>query len=218
MFATGNVWTYWPVFIRGLGMTLLLSAIALAAGLLLGFCLGLTRCYGPRLLRLGCAAFTEAFRSIPPLLLFFGAYYGLSYATGVSLSPFQAAIVAMTMETGALMSEAVRSAFRSVGPGQGDAASALGLGFWATQITVVAPQAIRVLVPPAVGVYVAVIKDSSFASVVGLMELSGSGTLVRQTVGDSLLTFSLVAGLYLLLNFSISTVGAALERQFAFVT
>jgi polar amino acid transport system permease protein len=218
MFTHGNVWEYWRVFLDGALMTLELSAIALLAGLVIGMAVGLARTYGPPPLRAICLAFTEAFRSIPPLLLFFGSYYGLSYATGVKLSPFEASVIAMVLEASAFISEVVRAAFRSIGRGQWDAALALGLGFWKALLTVVAPQAVRVLIPPTIGVYVAVLKDSSFASIVGLIELTRAGLLVRETVGDSLRVFLLLSLLYFVINFSISSVGLAVERRFRFAS
>src|SRR5437868_5995366 len=116
MFSTGSVsvWDYWPVFVDGLLLTIELSLIALALGFVLGLFIGLARTYGSRPVRALCAAFTESFRSIPPLLLFFGGYYGLSYATGIAMSPFQASVIAMVLEAAAFISEVVRAAFRSV--------------------------------------------------------------------------------------------------------
>src|SRR5579862_1617694 len=98
MFATGNVWDYWRVFLNGLLLTVELSIIALVVGFVLGLGVGLARTYGPRPVRAVCTAYTESFRSIPPLLLLFGAYYGLTYATGLALSPFQASVIAMILE------------------------------------------------------------------------------------------------------------------------
>jgi ABC-type amino acid transport system permease subunit len=115
------------------------------------------------------------------------------------------------------MSEVVRAAFRSVDRGQWDAARAVGLGFWAALWTVIGPQAIRVLIPPTIGVYVAVLKDSSFASIVGLVELTRAGLLVRETVGDSLTVFLLLSAIYFVINYSISSGALALERRFRFV-
>src|ERR1700722_18091548 len=108
MFTKGSVWDYWPVFLDALLLTLELSIIALGVGFVVGLLVGLARTYGPRPVRIACLVFTESFRSIPPLLLLFGAYYGLTYATGIALSPFQASVIAMTLEASAFISEVVR--------------------------------------------------------------------------------------------------------------
>jgi His/Glu/Gln/Arg/opine family amino acid ABC transporter permease subunit len=217
MFQHGSIWDYWLVFVRGTLLTLELSAIALLAGLLVGMVVGLARTYGPKVVRAGCFGFTEAFRSTPPLLLFFGTFYGLSYATGLALSPFQAAVIAMILEASAFVSEVVRSSYRSIERGQWDAAHALGMRFLPTLVVVVTPQAMRVMIPPTIGVYVAVLKDSSFASIIGLIELTQSGLLVRQTVGQSLGVFLLLSGIYFVINFSISSAALALEQRLRFV-
>jgi polar amino acid transport system permease protein len=217
MFSSGGtVWDYWRVFLDGLLLTVELSFIALIAGLVFGMIIGLARTYGRAPLRFACMVFTEAFRSIPPLLLFFGAYYGLSYSVGIQFSPFQASVIAMVLEASAFISEIVRAAFRSVELGQWDAANAVGLRFWPALWTVIGPQAIRVLIPPTIGVYVAVLKDSSFASIVGLVELTRAGLLVRETVGDSLTIFLLLSAIYFVINFSISSGALALEKRFRF--
>ena len=185
----------------------------MALGLLVGGWVGLARTYGPWPLRLLCRAYTEVFRSTPPFLLFFGAYYGLSYAADLKLTPFAAAIIALTLEASALLSEAMRGALQSVGPGQWDAARALGLRFRPTVTRVVLPQAVGTLAPPAVGIFVAVLKDSSFASVVGLVELTRAGLLVREATGESLRVFILLASAYFVLNATLSAFGERLERR-----
>lgn len=216
MFTSGTIWDYRWVFVDGLLLTVEISFIALIAGFILGLFIGLARTYGPAPARAMCLAFTESFRSTPPLLLFFGAYYGLSYSTGISFSPFQASVIAMVLEAAAFISEIVRAAFRSVERGQWDAAQAVGLRFWPALWTVIGPQAIRVLIPPTIGVYVAVLKDSSFASIVGLVELTRAGLLVRDSVGDTLTVLLLISAIYFVINFSISTGALALEKRFRY--
>lgn len=72
------------------------------------------------------------------------------------------------------------------------------------------------LIPPTIGVYVAVLKDSSFASIVGLVELTRAGLLVRDSVGDTLTVLLLISAVYFVINFSISTGALALEKRFRF--
>jgi polar amino acid transport system permease protein len=88
--------------------------------------------------------------------------------------------------------------------------------FWQVQRYVIWPQAIRVMLPPSVGVYIATLKDSSVASVIGYVELTKSGLLIRETTGSSFEVFFIVAVLYFLINYSISLGGAAFERKFKF--
>jgi polar amino acid transport system permease protein len=207
---------YWLVFLRGAGTTLWLSWLALVLGGVIGVGVGLARLSPWRLLRGAALVYTEVLRSFPPLILFFGCFYGISFALGVDLSPFAAATIALSAEASAFMSEVVRSGVESVGRGQWEAARSSGLRFWQIMRHVVGPQAIPVMLPPAVGVYIATLKDSSLASVIGYVELTKAGMLVRETTGVSFQVFIIVAVMYFVINYSISLGGAALERKFGF--
>ncbi len=185
-------------------------------GGLIGSVIGLARTSRWWLLRSAALIYTEVFRSFPPLILFFGCFYGASYALNINLSPFSAATIALTAEASAFMSEVVRAGIDSVGRGQWEAAQSSGMKFWQIMRYIVGPQAIRVMLPPSVGVYIATLKDSSLASVIGYLELTKSGMLVRETTGVSFEVFLIVAALYFIINYSISLGGAALERKFRF--
>jgi polar amino acid transport system permease protein len=207
---------YWLVFLKGAGITLWLSWLALMMGGVVGVGIALARLSPWRLLRGAALAYTEVLRSFPPLILFFGCFYGISYAFGLDLSPFAAATVALSAQASAFMSEVVRSGVESVGRGQWEAARSSGLAYWQIMRHVVGPQAVPVMLPPAVGVYISTLKDSSLASVIGYVELTKAGMLVRETTGISFEVFVIVAAMYFLINYFISLGGAALERKFRF--
>ncbi|MBI1775447.1 MAG: amino acid ABC transporter permease [Proteobacteria bacterium] len=212
-----HVAQYWLVFLKGAGITLWISWLALILGGLIGAVIGLARTSRWRVLEAAALVYTEVFRSIPPLILFFGCFYGVSYAINLDLSPFGAATIALTAVASAFMSEVVRAGIESVGRGQWEAAQSSGMRYWQIQRYVVWPQAIRVMLPPSVGVYISTLKDSSLASVIGYLELTKSGMLIRETTGVSFDVFLIVATLYFVINYSISLGGAALERRFWFV-
>jgi His/Glu/Gln/Arg/opine family amino acid ABC transporter permease subunit len=207
---------YWGVLVRGLLTTLWLSWLALILGGLVGAVVGTARTSPWRALRVCALAYTEVFRSVPPLLLFFGVFFGLKYMTGIDLSPFSAATLALTVAASSFMSEVVRAGLMSVGRGQWDAAFSAGMRPRQVLRYVVWPQAIRVMLPPSVGVYIATLKDSSLASVIGYVELTKAGLLIRETTGVSFEVFLIVALLYFVVNYGISRGGAALERKFHF--
>src|SRR4029079_18348215 len=97
--------------------------------------------------------YTEFFRSIPTLVQLFFVYFGITFIFSLDLSPFAAATIALGLEGSALMSEVVRSGLQSVGKGQVEAARSSGLTGWQVGRYVVWPQAIRVMIPPAVSIY-----------------------------------------------------------------
>lgn len=211
--STQTVWDFMPILLKGLWVTLALSVLALVIGFLLGAVIGSSKIYGNKTVRLVASMYISVFRSIPPLLMFFGAFYGVAYAAGFEISPFQAALIAMVLNASAQLAEVIRGALKSIGKGQWEGAQALGLGFWSTLKIVVAPQAFRVLIPPTIGVFVSVVKDSSFASAIGLVEFTQTGLMVRGTTGDSLTVFLLLAAVYFVVNYGISLVSYRMEKR-----
>jgi polar amino acid transport system permease protein len=150
----------------------------------------------------------------------FVVYYGITYALRISLSPFVAATIALGLEAGALMSEVVRSGIQSVARGQWEAGLASGMRSSQVMRCVVWPQSFRVMLPPAVGVYVSTLKASSLASIIGYIELTRAGLLIRDSTRYASSGFSVlcaVALIYIVINYSMSLLGARLERRFGFV-
>jgi His/Glu/Gln/Arg/opine family amino acid ABC transporter permease subunit len=211
---TTSILDFWPVFLKGVATTLWISWLGLILGGLLGAIVGIAADSRSPILRGFATVYTELFRSIPPLILFFGCFYGISFAFKVDLSPFTSATIALALEASAFMAGVVSAGIASVGRGQWEAAQASGMNFWQIMRYVIGPQGIRVMLPPTVGVYIGTLKDSSLASVIGFVELTKAGLLVREASGASFQAFLAVGLLYFLINYSISLIGAALERKF----
>ena len=212
-----QVAAYWYVFLKGVGITLWISWLALILGGVVGLMIGLLRIAPWAIVRWAAIVYIEVFRSVPPLVLFFGCFYGLSYAMKLDLSPFSAATIALTLTASALMAEVVRAGIESVTRGQWEAALSQGMTYPQVFRYVIWPQAIRVMLPPSVGVYISTLKDSSLASIIGYVELTKSGLLVRESTGISFEVLLIIAILYFIINYSISLVGTALERRFKYV-
>lgn len=211
---TASLFDYWPVFLRGVGTTLWISWLGLVLGGLLGGVIGMAADARSHILRTTATIYTEVFRSIPPLILFFGCFYGVSFAFKLDLSPFTSATIALALEASAFMAGVVSAGIASVGRGQWEAARASGMKFWQVMRFIIGPQALRVMLPPTVGVYIGTLKDSSLASVIGFVELTKAGLLVREASGSSFQVFVVIGTIYFLVNYSISLGGAALERKF----
>jgi His/Glu/Gln/Arg/opine family amino acid ABC transporter permease subunit len=211
------VLVFWPAILKATLTTLAISALALLLGGIVGVLVGHARLARQRAIRWCAIGYTELFRSIPPLLLFVGCFYGLAYAFEVRLTPFQAATLALTLIASSLMAEVVRAAIESVGAGQRLAATASAMRPIQVLYYVIWPQAVRVMVPPAVGVYITTLKDSAVASVIGYLELTRTSLLVRETTGRSFEAFVIAALIYFVLTYAISRGGGMLERRFRFV-
>ena len=208
------------VLLRGLAITLWISWLALLLAAVIGAVVGVGRTSRSRPVRIAAQVYTEFFRSIPTIVQLFLVFFGITFVFNIDLSPFAAATIALALEGSALMSEVVRGGIQSVAAGQRAAARSSGMRAWQVELYIVWPQAIRVMIPPAVGVYVSTLKASALASVIGYVELMQTGLFIRESVrgGPGGLTVLVaVAVLYVIVNFSISQAGAAIERRTSFV-
>jgi polar amino acid transport system permease protein len=205
---------YLPLLMKAAGTTLWLSWLALIVGALGGTAIALLRLSRFRLLRLAALLYTEFFRSIPILIVMFFCYYGVPLVLGIDISPFIAATIALALHAASTMSEVIRAGIQSVGSGQWEASSAAGFSPIQVMRYIVAPQAIRVVLPPSVGVFITTLKESSLASIIGYIELTKTGLLIRDSTDGGFAPLLALAVLYFIINYAISLGGGALERHF----
>ncbi|HLW49068.1 MAG TPA: amino acid ABC transporter permease [bacterium] len=206
---------YVGLLVRGAMITLEVSALALALSLVIGVVVGMVATSRFRLPQAAARVYVELVRSVPLLVQLFFVYYGLPLMFRVNFSPYQAATAALSLYGGAYMVEAVRSGIQSVGRNQWEAARALGVGYWRTMAHVVAPQAIRVTLPAAVGIFISLLKGSSVASIIGFVELLQTAVNIRNSIFS--LSPLLVAGiLYFLMCYGLSRFGGRVERRFRY--
>jgi polar amino acid transport system permease protein len=202
----------YPLALRGLGMTVMLSLTSLVLGTLIGFGLGVLRTGGNRLIAAAIGAWVDLIRGTPFLVQIFLIFFILP-ELGVELDAFTAGIIALTNLAACFICEIVAAGIRSVPTGQVEAALASGLSRWQRMRQVVLPQAMRVVLPPLVGQYVLLIKDSSVVSAIGLTDLTRVGWLVVQRVPNGLLVFAIVGVGYFLVCYPLILFARRLERR-----
>jgi polar amino acid transport system permease protein len=202
----------YPLALRGLGMTVMLSLTSLVLGTLIGFALGVLRTGGNRLITTAIGAWVDLIRGTPFLVQIFLIFFILP-ELGVELDAFTAGIIALTNLAACFICEIVAAGIRSVPTGQVEAALASGLSRWQRMRQVVLPQAMRVVLPPLVGQYVLLIKDSSVVSAIGLTDLTRVGWLVVQRVPNGLLVFAIVGVGYFLVCYPLILFARRLERR-----
>ena len=206
--------SFLPLFLKAAALTVWLSWLALMIGAIAGGFVALARTSRWLPLRVLALLFVEFFRSIPILIVLFFAYFGLPVMFKIDISTFTAATLALALHATANMSEVMRAGIESVGRGQWEAAQSSGMTFAQTMRHVVGPQALRVVLPPSVGVYVTTLKESSLASIIGYVELTKTGLLVRESMGGSFAPLLMLGVLYFLINYGISLAGGVLERRY----
>lgn len=165
----------YPLLIAGLFTTIQLGVLSIITGLILGLLLALSRLYAHKVIRVIVKAYIDIFRSIPLLVLLIIIFYALPFV-GLSLSPFYAAALALTIVSGAYSAEIFRAGIEAIPKGQFEASQALGLGYRHMMGDVVLPQAVKIVIPPLTSNCINVIKDTALASVVAMPDLLKQAT------------------------------------------
>ncbi|PWC47086.1 ABC transporter permease [Azospirillum sp. TSA6c] len=203
------MWDSLPRLLAALPLTLQLVVLALAFGAVLAFATALLRLSGNRVAVALTAAYTFIFRGTPLLVQIFLIYYGLSqidlirdsFLWPVLSQPMWCAILALALNTGAYTSEILRGAIETVPQGQVEAARACGMSRVRLFRRIVLPVAIRQMLPAYGNEVILMVKATSLASTITLMEVTG---IARRMIAQTFAVFELfiVAGvIYLVLNF-----------------
>jgi L-cystine transport system substrate-binding protein/L-cystine transport system permease protein len=186
--------TAWPMFVGLLKVTIPLTVISFAIGLVLALLVALARISSYRVLSGLARAFISIIRGTPLLLQLFIVFYGLPQI-GLKFNPFTAAVIAFSLNVAGYAAEVVRSAILAVPRGQFEAAATIGLDYSRTLRRIVLPQAARTAVPPLSNTLLSLLKDTSLGSVVLLTELFRESQLAAAESNEFLALYAF-AGLY----------------------
>ena len=198
----GKLWAkYGASYLSGMRSTLILALVATAIGCVIGFVCGVlnTIPYAPgdspvkkfflKLIRVIVRIYVEVFRGTPMVLQAVFLYYGLPYFTNGATrfeSVWAAAILVVSINTGAYMAESVRGGIISVDPGQTEGAKAIGMTHVQTMLHVILPQALRNIMPQIGNNFIINVKDTSVMFIIGFPEFFSAH---RAAVGASYLYF-----------------------------
>ncbi|KXT76008.1 ABC transporter permease subunit [Streptococcus sp. DD12] len=223
-----QMWTIlkgnWSQFLRGAGITLLISIIGTVAGLIIGLLIGVYRT-APKAANKFLAGlqtafgwflnvYIEIFRGTPMIVQAMVIYYGTAQAFGISIDRTWAAIVIVSINTGAYMSEIVRGGIFAVDKGQFEAATALGFSHNQTMRKIVLPQVVRNILPATGNEFVINIKDTSVLNVISVVELYFAGNTVATQTYQYFQTFMIIAVIYFVLTFTVTRLLRYVERRF----
>jgi polar amino acid transport system permease protein len=203
-----------PFFLKGLWMTVAVSGLGLIFSTILGFMLGILRASNKKLLTWPIGAYVFVIRGTPFVVQIFIIFFILP-EWGIQLDAFPAAVLALSILGTAFICEIVAGGIRAVDKGQWEAGTAAGLSIIQQLRFVVLPQAMQTILPPLVGQYVLLIKDSSVVSVIGVVELTRVGWMTVVRIPEGLIVFSLVGILYFVISYPLIRVSNSLERRMA---
>ncbi|MBU3159964.1 amino acid ABC transporter permease [Clostridium frigoris] len=201
-----------PVLLQGSLMTLELTVLSVVLGSLLGMLTALLKLSKNKIIATVAGFYTWIFRGTPMLLQLFVFYYGLPFV-GIKLSPFQAAIIGLSLNSGAYMAEIIRGGILSVDKGQFEACRSLGFTYLDTMKRVVLPQTFKIIIPSVGNEFITMLKDTSLVSVIAMEEVMRSAQLLYASTFKPMEVFFLTACLYLLMTTIFTTVFSHYEKK-----
>lgn len=202
---------YWRDIAHGMGMTALLSAAVVAAGLALGLALAVLRSLQLRALSLLVIAFADILRSLPPLVIIIVFFFAFPFV-GLSMSAFVSTWLALALVLAAYAEESIWGCILALPPGQTEAARSTGLSWWQTTVSVILPQALRLAVPPLTNRIISVTKNTALGSVVALSEILNVAQSASSNAGNPT-PLMLGAGAYLLIFIPVVLFARWLETR-----
>ena len=202
-----------PLLLLGARFTLEITLLTIVFGVTAGLILALARLSPIMPLRALVTGYVELVRGTPLLVQIYFIYFVLP-ALGINFSPVLAGAVALSLNAAAYISEIFRSGIESIDTGQMEAARALaGLDYKAAMRYVILPQTVRRVLPPLTNEAVALVKDSSLVSVVGVTELMRQGKEIAANTGSATTLYLGVAALYLCMTLPLTTLVRRLEHR-----
>jgi polar amino acid transport system permease protein len=209
----GFLWRYLSLFEIGVAVTVGFTLATVFLGLLFGLLVGLGRLSRSRLLNIPLVAYIEAFRCTPLLVQIVWFYYALPVILGIQIPAIIAAVLVLSLYTGAFYAEIFRGGIVSIERGQWDAAKALGLRPWAMMRKVILPQAIKRMIPPFMNQSITQLKNTSLVSTIAVPDLLYQGQLITADTYRPLETYTVVALIYFALLFPTTMLVQSYERR-----
>ena len=213
----------WPMFLRGAGMTLLISIIGTLIGTLIGLVVGVIRTIPVpekgakrgflKIINVILSIYIEFFRGTPMIVQAMVIYYGSAAALGIDINRVVAGLFIVSINTGAYMSEIVRGGIISIDKGQFEAAQAIGMNHFQTMINVVLPQVIRNILPATGNEFVINIKDTSVLNVISVSELYFQTKSISGNNFRYFESFFVACIMYFIMTFTVTRILRAVEKK-----
>lgn len=206
----------YKMILNGLGITLKITSVALLIGVLIGFTLALIKVSKKKniiikFLKLVANLYITIIRGTPVVVQLFVIYYLILASTG--LPKIVVAMIAFGINSGAYVAEIVRGGMQSVEEGQYEAGRSLGLSHKTTMRKIIIPQAVKNVLPALGGEFSNLIKETSVAGFIGVMDLSRAGDIIRSQTYEPFVPLMTVAVIYLVMVAILNAAVGLLERR-----
>lgn len=204
--------------LEGLKNTLIIAIIGLIIGIVIGTLIATVRVLPkykllPRILNAICSFYVELFRGTPIVVQLLIFYYVLLPLMGIHVPSLNVATLVFGLNSGAYISEIMRSGIQSVDPGQMEAGRAVGLSFGTTMMKIVIPQAVKNILPTLGNEFIALIKETSVVSFVGVTDLYKAFNSIGTNSYEFMVPYIVMALIYIVLVLIISLLIRLMERS-----
>lgn len=203
---------YGPFFLEGAKLTLILAFFTVLFGSIIGLFLSLMRLSNSKILKTVSTIYVEFIRGTPMLVQIFIIYYSLP-SIGIELPDMVAGILALSINSGAYVSEIIRAGIQAVDKGQMEASRSLGMRYGQTMLHIIIPQAFKNILPALGNEFIVVIKESSIVSMIGLHDLMYNANIVRGNIFKPFEPLLVAALIYFIMTFILSKLLGLLERR-----
>jgi len=214
---------YWPMFLRGAGVTLLISIIGTVLGFAIGLIIGVIRTIPLsdnmvkrvilKIVNAILTVYVEVFRGTPMIVQAMVIYYGSLMLFNIDMDRMFAGVFIVSINTGAYMAEIVRGGIISIDKGQFEAAHAIGMNHIQTMLYVVLPQVIRNILPATGNEFVINIKDTSVLNVISVTELFFQTSSITGNVFRFFEPFLVACIIYLIMTLTVTRLLRWLEKK-----
>lgn len=204
-----------PQLAAGAGQTLAISGLSILFATLGGVLYGVLASLGKRLVNILLQVYLELFRAIPVLVWLYLVFFGLPIFFGLSIPSFWCAVLVLGLWGASEVGEVVRGALRSLPRGQREAGLSIGLAGWQLYAYVLLPQAIKRMTPPTINLYTRIVKTSSLAVLIGVVEVIKAGQQIIERTYESVLIYAALLLFFFFVCYPLSAASRVLERRWA---
>ena len=209
------LWAYRWLILAGLGVTIAYTVGTILLGLAIGLVTGLLRLSRNPMINAPLVAYVEIFRCTPLLVQIVWFYYALPVVLGVDIPAHVAAVLVLSLYTGAFYAEIIRGGVNSIERGQWDAARAIGMRRNQVMRHVILPQAVKRMIPPFMNQSIIQLKNTSLVSTIAVADLLYQGTIITAATYRPLEVYTMVAIIYFLVLFPLTLAAQQVERRLA---
>ncbi|SHH59751.1 amino acid ABC transporter permease [Clostridium intestinale] len=202
-----------PSLTTGILVTIRISIISLILAFILGIILGIFTISKSKILNAISTVYIYIIRGTPLMVQAYFIYFGIAPIIAQRSDPMVCAIIAITLNASAYMSEIFRAGIQAIDVGQMEASRSLGLGYFKTMQKVILPQAVKIMIPSIINQFIITIKDTSILSVISIRELTASGQIIVARNFKPLETYAAVALMYLVLITLLTLLSKYIERR-----